>query len=171
VSRIASRIADRQARELEIDDLVAAHARATNAGDGPGAISLARELAMLARVALDAEAAEPARRPDLVVVGPDTAWLQWSGGKFLDLRRRRALRLVLEVLLEWLHDRPGEVVDAAVLIARGWPGETVRPSSAASRLYVTVLGLRRLGFRGVLLTQDRGYLLDPTLEVSRALHP
>jgi hypothetical protein len=57
------------------------------------------------------------------------------------------------------------VLPATALVEKGWPGEVMRTTSAMSRLYVTVLGLRNLGLRHILLVQDGGYLLDNEHEV------
>jgi hypothetical protein len=150
-------------RGSEVGDLIAAHARAIDDGDNLTALRVVRELAS---IALGESGAEPTAQPALVV-GPGTAWFRMNGGDAVDLRRRRASRLVLELLVAQRLARAGEVVPAAALVASGWPGETIRPSSAMSRLYVAILTLRNLGLRDVILAQDGGYLLDPSAEVTR----
>ena len=101
-------------------------------------------------------------------VGPGGMWFRLGLGNKIDLRRRRSARLILQALVQHRIERPGEVVSVEALVAKGWPGEAMQPSSARSRLYVTVLGLRNRGLRHVLLAQDGGYLLDPDLEVLAA---
>jgi hypothetical protein len=55
------------------------------------------------------------------------------------------------------------VVDA--LVKATWPGERILPQAALSRVYVTVLMLRNLGLRTILVQRDGGYLLDPNVRL------
>jgi hypothetical protein len=95
-------------------------------------------------------------------------WFRLGRGTTIDLRRRRSQRLILQALVQHRIEWPGQVISAAELVAKGWPGESMLPSSARCRLYVTVLALRNSGLRHVLLAQDGGYLLDPLVEVIAA---
>lgn len=104
-----------------------------------------------------------------LIVGPGAAAFRLGNGRPVDLRRRRSLRLVLDVLVQQRIAQPGVAVPAGALIAGGWPGETIRPTSAMSRLYVTILALRKLGLRDIIFAQDGGYLLDPSLELTQAI--
>ena len=151
-------------RASEVSDLVAAHARAIADGDPLTAHRIVRDLASIALGEPPASTATPLA----LVIGPGGAWFRWSGGRPVDLRRRRSSRLLLEVLFEQRLARPGKVVPASALVAGGWPGEAIRPESAMSRLYVAVLALRKLGLRDAILSQDGGYLLDPALDVTSA---
>jgi hypothetical protein len=160
-SAIVARCAEDDApgRDGRIFALLAAHARAVAEADLPAAVLAAQELAAIAL-----ERARSDESPSLLV-GPAAAWFLANGGARVDLRRRRPLRLLLDRLVAERFDRPGVAVSSADLVGAGWPGETIRPTSASSRLYVTVHALRELGLREAILAQDGGYLLDPALEV------
>ena len=54
------------------------------------------------------------------------------------------------------------------LIACGWPGERIVAKSGASRVYVALSTLRKLGLRDLLLSRDDGYLLDAQVGVGFA---
>ena len=47
----------------------------------------------------------------------------------------------------------------AELVAIGWPGERIRPDSAANRLYVVLNALRKLGLREWITRSGGGYVL------------
>ena len=51
------------------------------------------------------------------------------------------------------------------LLAAGWPGERVLRDAGASRVYVALGTLRKLGLRDVIISRDGGYYLDPRVEV------
>ena len=87
------------------------------------------------------------------------------GGDPVDLRERTVLRRLLARLAEQRRDTPGAVVPAESLIGAGWPAEKMSHASAKNRLKVHVAALRDLGLRGVLLSSDGGYLLDPGVPI------
>ncbi|HSO33047.1 MAG TPA: hypothetical protein VLT33_11025, partial [Labilithrix sp.] len=91
----------------------------------------------------------------------EALWFRVGGRPRVDLRRRRALRLVLRALVEERSRAPGVPVPMLRLLEVGWPGEKMLLHAGLSRLYVTVRSLRELGLRSALLRQDDGYLLDP----------
>lgn len=97
----------------------------------------------------------------------DAAWFRVGTRPRVDLRRRRALRLVLRELSEERARAPGVAIPMDRLIATGWPGEKMLQHAALSRLYVTIRSLRELGLRAALLQQDDGYLLDPAIPCAR----
>lgn len=97
----------------------------------------------------------------------DAAWFRVGARPRVDLRRRRALRLVLRELAEERTRAPGVAIPMDKLIATGWPGEKMLQHAALSRLYVTIRSLRELGLRAALLQQDDGYLLDPAIPCAR----
>ena len=103
-----------------------------------------------------------------LVVGPEGKWMQLPKAEPADLRRRKALRLILVRLAEHQREDPGAGLPLEALLAAGWPGERVVPSAGANRVYVALTTLRKLGLRGHLLSQDDGYLLDPALPVERS---
>lgn len=88
-----------------------------------------------------------------------------AGAPRVDLRRRRALRLVLSELVRERESAPGRPVAMSRLVETGWPGEKILVQAGLTRLYVTIRSLRELGLRTVLLRQDDGYLLDPSVRI------
>jgi predicted ATPase len=98
---------------------------------------------------------------------PEALWFRVGSGPRVDLRRRRALRLVLRALVEERSTAPGTPVPMQRLLEIGWPGERMLLQAGLSRLYVTIRSLRELGLRTALLRQDDGYLLDPAVRLIR----
>jgi|GEM_PF-942986 len=101
-------------------------------------------------------------------VGPGAVWFKVGWGPRVDLRRRRAPRLVFAALVAERTRAPGVPISMSRLIEIGWPGEKIRTQAGLSRLYVTIRSLRELGLRSTLLRQDDGYLLDPTTMLGAA---
>jgi hypothetical protein len=101
------------------------------------------------------------------VVGPQAKWVQPPDGEPQDLRRRKSIRLILEALVEHHHAHPGAGLTLDALLAAGWPGERVVPAAGANRVYVALTTLRKLGLRGLVLSQDDGYLIDPAVPIDR----
>jgi hypothetical protein len=110
------------------------------------------------------------RRGSALLVGPEARWMRPPSSDVQDLRKRKALRLLLEALVVQHRDHPGAGLTLDALLAAGWPGERVVPAAGANRVYVALTTLRKLGLRGLLLSQDDGYLLDPAVPVERALN-
>jgi hypothetical protein len=104
-----------------------------------------------------------------IAVGGDVAWFRVGQGPRVDVRRHRATRLVLRALVEQRLTQPGVPLRIDEIVAFGWPGESMRASSATARVYVAVLALRKLGLRPVLLAQDGGYMIDPSAPCRRAI--
>lgn len=126
---------------------------------------LERELAR--NTAGDAKPAAKAPRV-AITVGPEARWFSLPEEERQDLRRRRALRLILARLVEHHRDDPGAGLPLDALLQAGWPGERMVPSAGANRVYVALTTLRKLGLRKYLLSQDDGYLLDPAMPVVRS---
>jgi tetratricopeptide (TPR) repeat protein len=144
--------------DLGRGDRAGAEARA--AAGGPPSIDLAHARAALAR---DLAASSS----DAVVIATDGAWFE-AGGERVSLLKRKAPRLVLARLMEERRERPGTTLSVDDLFEAGWPGEQALPDAAASRVYVAVSTLRKLGLRDVLTREDEGYLLDPRRPVRSA---
>ncbi len=83
----------------------------------------------------------------------------------LDLERRGPMRRLLLALVERRRRTPGQSLDAAALLAAGWPGERVHPEAGGKRVRVAIASLRRMGLEGILLTRDDGYSIDPKCEL------
>jgi tetratricopeptide (TPR) repeat protein len=144
----------------------------TPTGDDPAWIDRSDDIRagvrlLEAELATAAAGSEPvaARRGTALAIGPEGAWLQLPGEEAQDLRRRKALRLILLRLVEEHEKNPGAGVSLELLLSAGWPGERVVASAGANRVYVALTALRKLGLRKLLLSQDDGYLLDPALPV------
>ena len=121
-------------------------------------------------LARSTEAAAPAEKAPriAITVGPEARWFTPPEGERQDLRRRRALRLILARLVDNHRDDPGAGLPLDALLEAGWPGERMVPSAGANRVYVALTTLRKLGLRKYLLSQDDGYLLDPAMPVTRS---
>jgi len=155
--------------ERLIDVLDAGHPGLETAADrAADAASRPLGMALTRRAAREALASAGERRiADLPVqdlaIGDGAEWFRAPGGAAVDLRQRRPLRRMLWSLVE--HRRGGEEGSLSVdeLLARGWPGERVIPEAGAHRVRVAISTLRKLGLKGVLITGEDGYLLDPSV--------
>jgi hypothetical protein len=87
------------------------------------------------------------------------------GREWVDISKRAPLRAIVRLLAERRVDNVGEAVAAHEVILAAWPGQKIRAESALNRLYVALATLRKLGFRGLLLTRGGGYLLSPAVSV------
>jgi hypothetical protein len=101
-------------------------------------------------------------------VGPECRWFKPPSSERYDFKRGKALRLMLEALVQKRLAAPGEVLTVDQLFEHGWPGEKALPDAAANRVYVNLSRLKDMGLRQVLLRRDDGYLLEPSLEVIRS---
>lgn len=147
-------------------------------GDTPPWVELSDDIRLAVRL-LDGQLAAspesvptPAGRSDdrasaELRVGPLARWIKLPGKPPLDLRRRKAMRLILDRLVHEHRERPGAGLPLEALLEAGWPGEKVMPSAGANRVYVALTSLRKLGLRTVLLSREDGYLLDPATPMRR----
>jgi hypothetical protein len=85
----------------------------------------------------------------------------------IDLTRRRALRLIVQRLVEEHRTHPNRALGIDTLCEAGWTGERMRPDAARARVYVAISTLRKLGLDDVLVRRDDGYLIDPQRAVER----
>ena len=92
--------------------------------------------------------------------------LRLPNGDVVSLEKRRNVRLVLERLVREREAAPGHPVTTDELLAAGWPGERVVRDAGISRVYVALNTLRKLGLKGVIVSRDGGYLLDPKVLVA-----
>ncbi len=116
---------------------------------------------------LDTGATEALAPPlDVMLIGPDANWLRPPHGAWQDLRRRRALRLILMRLVQQYEaDEAALSIDA--LREAGWPGESMSHEAAVNRVHVALAELRKRGLKGVLRKGDGGYSLDRRVELRR----
>jgi predicted ATPase len=103
----------------------------------------------------------------ILEVGPSGRWFRMSGGTRVDLARRRPLRRVLRVLVESRRSAPGQPVAPAAIASAVWPDQQLAPKAAASRIYVVVAELRKLGLEEAIARQSGGYLLHPAVALSQ----
>jgi len=159
---------------LSSDDADLAQLRATL--ERPAGRIRSSELAMALRIAHRAlahragEAIAPVEHAagcTALEIGPEAAFFRLPGGAVVDLRRRRAQRLIVKALADHRLAAPGVGLSVEQVFAAGWPGDRAMPSAAAARVYVTIRSLRALGLGDLLLRQDDGYLLDPAHPLRR----
>ena len=95
------------------------------------------------------------------MVGPDARWFRAKGSGPVTLFKSHAARRVLAALVRKRIDSPGTGLTLDALFAAGWPGERAVRKAAANRVYVTLTRLKNMGLRGLILSGDDGFLLDP----------
>lgn len=121
---------------------------------------------MLAR-ALSAPTKPPEPKPIVgaLTVSEDASnvWLPTTAR--VSLEKRKPVRLLLLRLIQEHAKKPGHPLTVDDLLAAGWPGERVIRDAGASRVYVALGTLRKLGLRDVILSRDGGYLLDPQVKI------
>lgn len=115
----------------------------------------------------DADPLPVAPPRERLTIGYDGAWFAFTDQPRVDLRRRTAIRRMLEGLAAWRLQFPGTGLGLQEIFEIGWPGESIHPDSAATRVYSGIRTLRSLGLAAVLQRQADGYLLDPEFPVSR----
>jgi hypothetical protein len=127
-------------------------------------LEVAPDLRVVVTARVQLRSTDPA--PDAaLVIGPGARWFRAFGGAKVELARRRQLRLILAALGAQRSDRPGHALSVDELLASGWPGELVQSEAGASRVYVAISTLRRMGLRELLQRVDSGYLIDPDAAV------
>lgn len=101
-------------------------------------------------------------------IGPEAAWFELDGSERVDLSRRGAVRRLFHGLVEQRLLAPGVGLGLDALFGLGWPGQSIHPDAAATRVYSGIRTLRSLGLSEVLLRHADGYLVDPSLPISRS---
>jgi predicted ATPase len=99
-------------------------------------------------------------------------WVREGGRAFVvddgdecDITRRKALRGILELLVERHADGANEPASLDEVQEAGWPGEVMTAESGQRRVYVTIKRLRDAGLGDLLVTTGDGYMLEPSLEI------
>lgn len=100
-------------------------------------------------------------------VGEGARWFELDDQARVDLSRRKALRLVLEALIQAHQEAQPSALDVHALFERGWPGQQIAHEQAVERVYWAIRTLRSLGLESVLLTLDEGYALDGKVLISQ----
>lgn len=93
-------------------------------------------------------------------------WFRLDDEAAQDTGRRTAVRRLLLALSRAHAEAPGVPIARDELIAAVWAGEKMAPVSAKNRLHVALSQLRKLGMRDHILTEEHGYLLDPSIDLS-----
>ncbi|MCB9743532.1 MAG: AAA family ATPase [Alphaproteobacteria bacterium] len=78
---------------------------------------------------------------------------------------------LLAALAQARAEAPGRALDVEALVAAGWPGERMRPRSAAQRVRTAIWSLRRAGLSEAIETVEGGYRLDPALRIELEAPP
>lgn len=161
----ASGDAERAARHLATARLRCEEASRSRAG-GASLVERSAAVRGAARMleAAVAAAGAPAKASPRVVASSGS-WFMAQGEK-VRLHRRRALRDLLRALIEHRIKAPGEALSVRALAQRGWPEEKLRAGPATNRVHNALSTLRSMGFRGVLLRREDGYLFDPVVPIT-----
>lgn len=104
---------------------------------------------------------------DSLLVGAHGEHLNGVGGKSVDLATRPVLSRILTRLVEARVAEAGRCLSADALVEAGWPGERILPAARTNRLKVALSTLRGLGLGSQLVHRPDGYLLDPSVPVTR----
>jgi predicted ATPase/Tfp pilus assembly protein PilF len=110
----------------------------------------------------------PAPADHALVVGPEARWFVTTGGARVEIGRRAAMRRILLHLAERRSRDAGKGAAPGELFETAWPGVKANEKSVAARVYVAIGTLRRLGLSDVLIRNEAGYLLDPSVPVRGA---
>jgi two-component system, NtrC family, nitrogen regulation response regulator GlnG len=86
-------------------------------------------------------------------------WFDPPGGARVSLEHRKTLQALLKELVRASEGSKPEPLSVEALLAAGWPGERVLPQAGASRVYVAMTTLRRLGLRELIDRRPDGYSL------------
>jgi predicted ATPase len=140
-------------------------AQAPRAGDGPSLAAINDDARLVLRI-LGRRFAE--RAGPHLVIGPEGCWFRVPGGEPQSLDRFTSARRILHHLADARLTNPGRGVPGDVLFDAGWPDVAIAAQSANNRLYVALAKLRKLGLKVLLLRNDDGYYLDPSVPLERS---
>ena len=115
----------------------------------------ARSLGDLMATPTDATIAVDIDRDAAVLTAPD--------GTRHELGSRRSLWRILLALVDRQYSGS---LDLAALLTAGWPGERLAGDSGASRVYVALSSLRKLGLDAAIDRHDGGWRFNPRVKVT-----
>lgn len=98
-----------------------------------------------------------------LVVG--AGWFKLPGGTRVEIGARRAPALLLAALARARVSGSGRGLGVDELFQAGWPGERASVRAAASRVYVAISSLRKLGLGHLIIRNEEGYHLDPAVPI------
>lgn len=114
-------------------------------------------LSSVARIALAHGAIEVAR---------DGGWFRIGSEPRVELDHRRSLKAMLGALIAKKEESSGRAgMSWEDLFRVGWPGERVQARAGASRVYVAVSTLRKMGWGDAIQRSPRGYSLTGEITV------
>ena len=114
------------------------------------------------------KALEPPRettRDAALLVHVNGHWFRPPGGTVIPCYGRSVIPRLLRALAEQRSSRPGEPLTVDALRAIGWPHERMSDESARTRLRQAMAVLRKLGMGKLIIWQDVGYILNPSVPV------
>jgi transcriptional regulator of acetoin/glycerol metabolism len=132
-------------------------------GDTAGELRLDARTAALLASPPPAEPAPGAR--DGFVVARNGAWFDAPEVSRVSLESRKQLASILAALAEAHRVEPGRALSVTDLVAAGWPGERVLPRAGASRVYVSITSLRKMGLRDAIERSADGYCLTDGVHI------
>ncbi len=121
---------------------------------------------LLAEAVATAEAPAAATRGPSLEVDRRGAWFRVDGGEVFELGSRSPGRALLVEMARRLVDSPATGLETEEVFAVGWPGERALEESRRNRVYVTIRRLRAAGLGELLQSDERGYYLDPAIQLS-----
>ena len=107
----------------------------------------------------------PAQSTPILAVGEAHDWFRLPGNQRVDLRNRPGLQRLFAAMVRARIDQPGAVIGRYELSNAAWPNAEMAPGRELLRLYTAIWLLRDLGLRNVILNEEDGYLLDPSVPV------
>jgi len=117
---------------------------------------------------LDPERGQVQELSDTVLLlGPDAQWFRPPGGEWVDMRRKKAARAILNVLADHHRHQKGVALATETLVEAGWPDEQMVADAGINRVHVALNQLRKLGLKECIVRTSDGYLLDSALETQR----
>ena len=102
----------------------------------------------------------------VVEVARDGAWFRIGNEPRVELDHRRSLKAMLAALVSLRDESSGRAgMSWEDLFRVGWPGERVQARAGASRVYVAVSTLRKMGLGDSIQRSPRGYSLSGEITV------
>lgn len=99
------------------------------------------------------------------VVARGGGWFDTPDTGRVSLENRKQLERILSALVDAHEAAPGRALSVADLVHAGWPGEKVLPRAGASRVYVSITSLRKMGLRDAIERAEGGYRLDARVRI------
>jgi hypothetical protein len=98
-------------------------------------------------------------------VDSEGRWFKDPWGKTVFLGRTRVMRRLLATLVSKRIEAPGQPLTTTELFRAAWGDESVRHSSAQSRVFMALSRLRAFGMAGIIVHTSAGYLIPENVDV------